>query len=203
MIVYVIFSFRKLNVRSITGLLLAAVVLLVFVETILPSLASHFRRDINDYTSIATRIYTSAIGLGIGCVFPLGVGGAVYLGVYQNALMKYLTNFKNLFPFFNTTEIMKLATINTDKALTVKSGIFHFNMYWGICGTYFLFMNFKKLSKQIIESNVKNSNILLALLWTAIILMTVALNFTFEFWLLYAYMICLNEEAKEKTYEFV
>lgn len=196
-IVYVVFSFRKLNTCTMIGLVFASIVMLIFIQTILPLLSSGFTQDIRSYTSVATRIYTSIIGLLIGCIFPIGVGGAVYLGIYQNALLKHMASFKNIFPLLNTSEIMGLATKNTDVALTVKSGILHFNMYWGILGTIFLFSNFKNLSKQLIAANIKNNEILLSLLWTAIILMIVALNFTFEFWLLYSFLMCMIEEASK------
>lgn len=193
-IVYVIVALRKIRKRTLFALLAAAIALIAFTYIILPSLQQSFNTDITDYSSSSTRIYTSIIGLVIGIVFPFGVGGAVSLGVYQNTLAKYLPTFRRLAPGFNITEIESLIIRQTDDALTVKSGILNSNMYWGIVGTIYLIFTFSKTIGSIRKKRVIYSDMLTTIFWTAFILLFAA-NMTFDFWLLYAFLLCLDEET--------
>lgn len=195
-VIFIFLAFKKLDRRKIIYLFIAAIAVVLFAEFILPSLSSSFNNDISEYTSVVTRLYTSVIGLMIGVVFPMGVGGAVYLGVFQKALSDYLFIFDKITIKLNLSEIISLATRNTDTALTVKSGIFHFNMYWGILGTIYLFGGFTKLSKKISNSGLKYNEIILALFWTAVFLLIFSSNFSFEFWLLFTFLMCLEEGSR-------
>lgn len=193
-IVYVIVALKKIRKRTLLALLAAAIALIVFTYTILPSLQQSFNTDITYYSSVSTRLYTSVIGLMIGVVFPFGVGGAVSLGVYQNTLAKYLPTYRRLMPEFNLTEIESLIMKQTDDALTVKSGVLNSNMYWGIIGTIYLIYTFSKTISSIRKKNVMYSDMLTTIFWTAFILLF-AVNMTFDFWLLYAFLLCLDEET--------
>ena len=197
-LIYVIVAMKRLQKRTIIGLIVVIIAMTVFVQIILPNLSQSFAVDIEQYTSLATRLYTSALGLLIGICFPFGVGGAVYLGVFQNALSRYLNVFSKLPIRFNTLEIVDLATRSTDEALTVKSGILHYNMYWGILGTSYLMRNFLKVSSELRENRVQSVDILQSAFWCAVVMVTCACNFTFEFWLMYAFLLCLNETYTRK-----
>lgn len=187
LIIYVMSMRKKMNAKTIFGLLFVAVSGLLFIYNLLPSLISSFSADISHYTSVATRLYTTAIGLGIGIIIPTGVGGGIYLGVLQETLKKFLPVFQKLPIRFNTSEILGLISQNTDKALTVKSGIFHFNMYWGIIGTVCLFYIFYIALKHFKESMAPCNELMRTIFYGALVMIT-ALNFDFEFWLLFAVM---------------
>ena len=191
--IYILFAFKKLNRRTIFTLLGLMVILIIFIQIFLPKLSSSFRIDIERFTSLATRSYTGGLGLLIGIVFPLGVGGAVYLGVFRNALIHFLWIFDKLPLKLNTNEIMNLISQSSDVALSVKSGILHYNMYWGILGTLYLMYAFYKLTKAILKLNVRFKELLLTVFWTAVLLIIFASNFSFEFWLLYAFLINIEE----------
>ena len=192
-LMYVFFALKKLKKSMILALAITALGTVIVSYTLLPRMFDELSTDMLDYTSFATRLYTSIIGLAIGIIIPTGVGGAVYLGVFQDALSRYM-NWFQLLPFnFNMGEIVSLATQGSDEALTVKSGILHNNMYWGIMGTIFLFKNFVKLSKELRLSKTMHIEFLLAVFWTSIVLLFFV-NFTFEFWLLYVFLlsVCVN-----------
>lgn len=193
-IIYVVIVFKKIKKTTLLYLLVILAVMVIFAQIILPQLIQSISIDIQEYTSVATRLYTSILGLLIGICFPCGVGGAVYLGIFQNALSEYLYIFTSLPIKFNISEILSLATRKTDEALTVKSGMLQFNMYWGIVGTIYLMYNFVRLSSQLSQKNMKYTNIIVSAFWCAVILVITASNFSFEFWLLYAFIMCLNEE---------
>lgn len=194
-VVYVIFTFRKLSRNSIVMLIIAFLAMVAFIQYYLPQLSSSFQVDIENYTSLATRFYTCLLGFFIGIIFPAGVGGAVYLGVFQAALSDYMWIFDRLPISLNTSEIVNLSRTASDVSLTVKSGIFHYNMYWGIVGTIYLFKNFIMISEKISRYDIKYVDMLLTAFWTAIILLIFTSNFSFEFWLLFAFIICMEEEV--------
>ena len=193
LVLYVAFSLKHLNEKTqwkIMGGLFIGVLAIVVLS---PTLIHAVQADIEQFTSIATRGYTALVSMGIGITIPIGVGGAVYLGVFQYALKKFLFLF-NLLPVkLNVSEVESLAFSKTDAALTAKSGLLQRNMYWGIFGTMYLLHNFALVSKTLRKKRVKNNTLLRAAFWGAVILTTFACEFSFEFWLLYSYLICLNE----------
>lgn len=184
-IIYIIITGKTLSKRTIRRLLFASIAGIFFAYIFLPQLIASFRIDILGYTSVATRLYTSIIGLGIGLVIPSGVGCGIHLGVFQWALVRFLPMFQKLPIMFNTEEILSIMSRNTDEAVTVKSGILQFNMYWGILGTLWLFRIFFEASKRVKESSVINNEMLRTIFWGAVVQLF-SLNLDFEFWLLFA-----------------
>lgn len=198
-VIYIVISFRKLNTQTIAGFLVAAIAMIIFIQVYLPRLSATFQNDIENYTSLATRLYTVILGVMIGIVFPLGVGGAVYVGVLQSTLSRFMWIFDRLPIKLNTSEVVGLATRSSDAALTVKSGILQYNMYWGIIGTAYLFIGFVRISRSILNCQIKHSRVIIAAFWSSIVMVVFAANLTFEFWLMYAFLICLEDEVKRGT----
>ena len=197
----VIFSalmIKKINTRTILYFFFELIIAVLFSKFLFPKLSDSISTDLESYTSTATRVYTSLIGLIVGCVYPVGVGCSAYLIVLQDYLAKGLFILKYFHFKVNTFEIYSLINKTTDEALTVKSGIFHFNMYWGIIGTIYLFKVFVDLTKEIKESNLKQKLFLIALFWTEIIGL-LSNNFTFEFWLLVALLILIGEKNMSES----
>ena len=60
-------------------------------------------------------------------------------------------------------------------------------------GTLYLMYAFYKLTKAILKLNVRYKELLLTVFWTAVLLIIFASNFSFEFWLLYAFLINIEE----------
>lgn len=198
-VIYIVISYRKINIKNIAGFLVAAIAMIVFIQAYLPKLSATFQSDIENYTSLATRLYTAVLGVIIGVVFPLGVGGAVYVGVFQSALSRFMWIFDRLPIKLNTSEVIGMATSSSDVSLTVKSGILQYNMYWGIIGTAYLFIGFVKISRSILNCQIKHSRVIIAAFWSSIVMVVFASNLTFEFWLMYTFLICLNDEVKRGT----
>lgn len=178
---------RLLPIVSIGALLAIA-----SVYYVLPNLSSYLSNDIKNYTSFITRAYTIVIGVCISIVFPFGVGCGAYLGFFQNALKKYVYLIGKLPIFFNTEEIELYANRNTDEALSVKSGLINFNLYWGILGMIVLISVFIRLYKKLKRLDLPYIDILKAVYITAIIL-TVIGNFGFETWLLISVVIHIQQ----------
>lgn len=196
LVFYILLSFAHLNRKTQWKVMICFFVGIFGAIMMVPTLIQSFQGDIKNYTSVATRSYTALVGLVIGIVMPMGVGGAVYLGVFQGALKYFMFLFDKLPVKFNTSEIVSLAFAQMDTALTVKSGILQRNMYWGVLGTAYLFRNFILVSKGLKQNHVKNNILLRSVFWGAVTLITFACELSFEFLLLYAYLLCLNEIAE-------
>ena len=99
----------------------------------------------------------------------------------------------------NTLEIQWLINSKTDSAVTVKSGVLHFNMYWGIIGTIILMRNFLILTRRLMHYSIYGKEILLSILWTGILMIVFALNFSFEFFLLFVFAVALEEKYRSEV----
>lgn len=188
---YVLIALRSLNRKTIFSLVVVSVIFAVFAEKMLPRIVESAQNDLDNYSSIATRMYTALIGIFIGIVYPLGVGGAAYIGIFQAALNKHIGILDKLSINISKTEILNIANSNTDYAVTVKSGILQYNMYWGILGTIFLMNVFKEISRKIVKSNIQNHEILRSVFGATVIMLVISSNFQYEFWMMYAILGCL------------
>lgn len=195
-LVYVVIVINKLNRKRIFFLILMGIMAIVFAEIIWPILSQSFLIDIKKYSSVATRSYTLFIGVLIGIIFPLGVGGAAYLGVLQFFMLHFLPIFDKLPITLNTNEIYRYATAKTDVALTVKSGIMQFNLYWGIIGTIYLLLTFFRVGKKVNNIDILYGDLLLSMYGCNVVLLILSSNFTFEFWLLFAILLVIIEREE-------
>lgn len=184
----------KKTKKSLLTLFLVIMLFAIVSVTILPRFTSYLESDIQNFSSTATRSYTIFISLIIGCLFPIGVGSGAHLGVLQKFMIKFINVFEKINLDLNISEILNYANTTTDQALTVKSGIMHYNLYWGIFGTIYLLNTFRKIAKDYSKSNSANKSLFLSLFWTTIILLILSVNFTFEFFILYAYLIFSTEQ---------
>lgn len=97
----------------------------------------------------------------------------------------------NLLPFkTNDAEIVNLSNSTTDTAFTVKSGILHYNVYWG-----YLLSNFIGLANAVKKTNITHKEILLVIFYTEII-MLLGNSFSFEFWFIYGLLIIISEKTE-------
>lgn len=165
---------------------------------VLDAMLSSFMQDITMFTSTVTRTYTCMIGFLIGVIVPIGVGGGIYGAVLQKNLLRYIDLVKDISPSLNISEIMTLATSNSDTAVAVKSGIFQYNIYWGILGTIFITIIlvgvYKSFSKEF-----KGAFLIKAAFIIATILIFFAMDFCFEYFLFVAMMIGLKQTKNKQT----
>ena len=195
LVIYTIIAFRSLSRKKVVILLLVALFSTIVAQFIVPQLMDAFNNDIQNYTSVATRGYTIFIGIIIGIVFPFGVGGAVYLGVLQEFMQRFLFVFDKLPIKLNLSEIDSLIHSSSGTALTVKSGLIQYNVEWGIFGTLYLLMNISGLAKSVLRKRIKYKEMLVTTFISSCVLIATAQNFSFEFWLHYGFLVCLDEEA--------
>lgn len=171
-------------------ILLISVVLAMylFITYFSAGLVSSFSNDIENYTSSYTRMGTIIISLVTVFHNPLGVGTGAYLMYFD----KYLNDSINLMSDFyyntfgvsqiNAGELLKYS--GSDENLGVKSGFFQWVMFGGIFSVLFFYL----LAKNLIFK-VKSSSILfLALIFTLLSLLFVALEIKYEIWLLFAFI---------------
>lgn len=194
--IYLVLSFRKINKKTMFGIMVAVVGLFFAYFTVLQKFQNSLLGDIQNYTSFATRFYSIIIGVMIGLIIPCGVGASIYLSVYPTALAKYMTWFQSKFPNLSMTEILNLINGQSDTALTVKSGLIQGHMLWGIIGSIYIMRVFISMHKQVRKRNIPLDNLLLALFWTFIALLIFAQEFGYEFWFLVAIVLWMIERYK-------
>lgn len=158
-------------------------------------LSSAIERSLQ-WSSIFTRVYTILIGLIIGVVYPLGTGTAIYLKVFPDFLKKYLYLIKTYDNGYSLREIKSYIYANSSEYIAVKSGLLHYNMYWGIIGTiWFLKVFILNIYVPFVKLNENYSLVIQVGLIVSIIMLLFSTSFTFEFWLMISFAIfCLNKQ---------
>ena len=130
---------------------------LIFITPMIQS----FTRDIEEFTSVATRAYSVSIGYGIGTVFPCGIGFSSHLYLLPYAMEKYISLIPSI---LNTDEIISYLTNGDDTALTAKSMFGQYSMYWGIFGSIYFLRQLLSLYKSAITHNSLQGKILFKVL---------------------------------------
>lgn len=191
---YFCIRIKKISLKILRRLLLVIALSVVIGYTMLPKLIYLLQSDITYYTSVISRSFTSILGLGIGIVFPFGVGCGAYLGFFQKALKKFVPYIRRFRIPFNLIELEGLANQNTDLALTVKSGLFQLNLYWGILGSVIFVRMIYRVYKKLKRENLPCNELLQAIFFAATFL-SLFEHINFEYWLLLAIVIRLNKMA--------
>jgi hypothetical protein len=196
-LLYLGFTIKHLSIKGIVkvAVILVLGILFVFIEW--PRLREMIIGDIENYTSITTRLYTIFIGFIIGVVYPFGIGTGLYLSIFPSYLAKYIHFFDYLPIKLNTTEIIRFINSNNDSGMSVKSDIFQYNMYWGILGTVLLLRLFFGIGIELNRNEIRNKNIIIISFIVNIIIIMFSLSFAFEFWLLLSIVVYMNEKPKE------
>lgn len=196
LIVYVIQSLHQLKRSSIIGIFLALILGFSFYHFLGDKLFTSMINDIDNYTSVGTRLYTCIVGFLVGIYHPIGVGGGLYLNIFPKMLIENISllNFTGI--SFNLSEIYNIANSTTDQAVTVKSGLLQYNMYWGICGTLYMLSILKRIYNTLPSNKIQHPLILKVLFITNILLIAFNSNMTFEFWLVIAFFINLSTHKK-------
>lgn len=143
-----------------------------------------FISDIEIYTSLITRVYTSYIGLIYGIIYPFGTGNAMYLIHYPKILLDNLSIINKIDIEFNLTEIYSYIYGNSDSNISAKTSILQYNMYWGIVGTIYFLTFYYKIFIELIKSKIKNKFIIEYgyIFILVLVFSTIALDIKYEVW---------------------
>lgn len=184
------------NIKAIWKLAYLILVVLLLC-LILPRFFSMVSDDLTKYTSIVTRFYSIFNGFIIGIMFPFGFGCSLHLWAIPHF---YLTNLALLSKFginLNLSEIYSIIETNNDFAVSVKSGVLQYNMYWGIVGTivlitclYKMYRSYKKIPHN------KDKKIITSLSLTLMIAVLLVRDFTSDFWIIISIINIFIEKHK-------
>ncbi|MBR9647295.1 hypothetical protein [Clostridium tyrobutyricum] len=110
--------------------------------------------DIQKYTSIVTRIYTTFCAFKISLIYPFGIGTTLYPVIYTKELANNIYFFNHLNSNLNLSEIISMIDSTTGKNVAAKVPMAQYAMYWGILGTiYFLYSYWFKIYKKVKEKS--------------------------------------------------
>lgn len=201
-----IYNLKKLTLNKIFIIVIFFIVMLSVSNRFINKLDKLFSYDIQNSTSISTRVYSMFCGFKMIINNPIGYGTATYLPYLQEIYYENLNNF-NQYEWFNEDEIVSLIYSQSDSSLSIKSGILQYTLYWGIFGTFifyrFLYKIYKNLNHltncSLIEINLYKSSLI-----TLIIFITFVSSFDYkyEIWSFIAYLIYLeiqNQKGEKKN----
>ena len=199
-LVYSFLTMRELNGKNFMLILIVLIGGGIIVVNMWPWVQEAFKNDIEQYTSFATRTYTVFVGLVIGLVFPVGIGGA-YLGVFPDFMMRYIDIFYLFETRFNLWEIYRYVHGTTDNGLAVKAGLMHYNMLWGVVGTFLFLRIMFKMYNSFSKCNLKYKTLLKTTFISNIIFLLMSDPFSYQFWLLVAiFLYFIGENEKDNNY---
>lgn len=149
------------------------------------------------WSSIYTRTYTLIIGFLIGLIYPLGTGTALYLHIFPSYLSKYYYLIKKYDSGHALREINSYIGATSDKSVAVKSGLMQYNMYWGIFGTiWILRILIKDYYLPFTKLKGKYNILIQVAMVISIFMLLFSSDFSFEFWLLIAFVDFLLSHSK-------
>lgn len=201
-----IYNLKKLTLNKILIILIFFVITFSIANKFINKLDDLFSYDIQNSTSISTRVYSMFCGFKMIINNPIGYGTAIYLPYLQEMYYENLNDF-NQYEWFNQDEIVSLIYSQSDSSLSIKSGILQYTLYWGMLGTFifyrFLYKIYKGLSK-LKNCNSMEINLYKSSLITLIIFITFVSSFDYkyEIWTFIAYLIYLeiqNQKGEKKN----
>lgn len=187
--IYIVLYLKKLTIRRFVLSILLVALFMIFSYLTIPKLTEYIYYDLVEYTSIATRSYTMFVGFVLGIVFPIGVGGSMYLPLLQEGLKRFLWMFDALPIRLNIAEILSLAYSGSSTFVSVKSGLLQYNIYWGIIGTLYFFNISRQMIVNVCKLNSTEFRLLLSLYICDLIHITLSSAFCFEFWIIHTMMM--------------
>lgn len=151
-------NFKIKNMKNIIKLILSIVLLFSIYKLCSIYIFPMFQEDLQKYTSVVTRVYTTFCALKMSIIYPFGIGTTLYPVIYIKELTNNLYIFNNINMNLNLNEITSLINSTTGENVAAKVPIAQYAMYWGILGTiYFLWAYWLKIYRKAKE----NSDILL------------------------------------------
>jgi hypothetical protein len=186
-------NFNKIKRGQIIFLFLVPILLVFFGINFLDKIILSMNNDINNYTSLSTRLSTIVAATLIIIKNPLGIG----TGAYIIEIPKYIESafniteklLRSIYPYTQLNKSELLTYLSSDKNLGVKSGVFQWLMIGGI-GTAIFFYK----SCRYFYSIIKYQNILLITFVFVTFSVVFYINFEikYEIWLLFVFIESLK-----------
>lgn len=172
-------------------------IILLIGVLIIPYILESLKNDIQNYSSVSTRVYSILIATLIMFRYPFGVGNFVYLSIYPTELQKYLYLLINR--GLNISEINSYIYATDDTAIAAKSGLFQYGMYWGIIGTIVFIIFIWKMYRILNYSNDKNKFILIyAFIFIVIAIFTyIDFDIKYEIWAFFIVSIYISNNKRK------
>lgn len=171
------------KLKSLFALIpIAGIVIYTIIHTVLPALMV----DIENFTSVSTRLITSLWAVCSLFYYPLGEGYGTYTAWFVHPLEAAISIGKNLAPFsLNLSEINDM--IDTGNYLSAKSGILFSVIHSGFMAVIFYFIVFRNAFLDVQETNAGYyQKILLRItLWYSLLSILFAVNIE----VLYAFLL--------------
>lgn len=197
-VIYLFYNLKKLNIKSLILSFAVILLLIIYMQTGVKRFNELTIGDIENYTSFATRSFTIIVGIIMGLIYPLGVGGSVFVGLFT----QYIQNLIHYIPsWLNVSEIYLYLNNSSDDGLSIKSGLFQYHVYWGIVGTVLMLMTLFGINKQVRISSIKMKNLLSVVLICNLIMLAFTTSFTYEFWMLLAIIMGVVKQNQTETEE--
>lgn len=135
--------------KTFKYLFLLTPVVLYFCYLVITKVAEMILIDIENFTSIATRGGLVLTSLFIVANNPFGVGFSGFLPAIKNYIPQAINYINNTFTInFNMTEITEMANSLTDNAISTKTFLFDYFIFFGIPFLIaFLLFNLKIISE--------------------------------------------------------
>lgn len=199
--IFILLSFffmgRNLKKNDILKFGMILVAFIFSAQWVYSRLSILLLRDIENYTSTATRLYSLVSGLYVCIRYPFGVGGGLWQKYFIDVMNDNLIFVKNYFPAFNYSEVLFYCS-NLSKEATAKSGLVQHGMYWGIVGTIYFVMALRKFYKKIKTSNISGKKIILPALVTNFFLVCFNTDITYDMLMLIGVSLLLYRKNSEK-----
>ena len=181
-----VFYFNMSFIQKIKSLVVLipvmGVVIYIFLYTVLPALTV----DIENFSSVSTRMITSLWAVCSLFYYPLGEGYGTYTVWFVDPL-ETATNLANsLVPFpLNLIEINDM--VDTGNYLSAKSGILFSVVHSGLMAVIFYFIIFRNAFRDVQKSNVDyyQKILLRVTLWYSLLSILLAVNME----VLYAFLL--------------
>lgn len=148
-ILWYFYNIRKFKKKIIKVIIPVTIILFVVVILYSDDFILRLSSDLSgSQTSgtYATRFYTLFVSFMQGIKNPFGCGGT-YLYYFQQNLEEYFFILKNSSFNLGLSEVIGFISSSTGKAVTAKSGLAQYNLYWGVLGSIYFLYNFRRLLK--------------------------------------------------------
>lgn len=174
---FLVFYFNMTLMQKLKSLIVLVPVTGVMLYILLNKVLPAFAVDIENFTSVSTRLITSLWSIFSLFYYPLGEGYGNYTAWYATPL-EVATAFANSFvPFsLNMTEITEM--VATGKYLTAKSGILFSVIQSGFFAVFFYSILYRNAFKDIQSSNATyyQKIMIRVTLWYSLLSILLAVN---------------------------
>jgi hypothetical protein len=182
------FSLRKVSIRNFMLVFIFIGLFFVIFGVFGEFYYSAFMRDVENYTSLATRIGLTLAGLKVFLTHPLGTGTGTYIVSLSKEILNSFNTLNSIFESIfkvkpNLLELQRLTTSTV--GLSVKSGVLQWLTIGGVFSLLFFLFTFKHLNK----ATKKVSIIRFSFIFTVLAVTTyISLDIKYEVWLLFTFI---------------